>query len=40
VTNDGLDLLPVEDRLLQDIDIEYADYVWDTEDGYCALDNS
>lgn len=31
------DLRPIEDRLLQDIEIDYADYAWDTDDGYCAI---
>jgi hypothetical protein len=40
VPDDRPDLRPIEDRLMQDIEVEYAEYTWDTDDGYCAVDDS
>jgi hypothetical protein len=39
VPDDRPDLVPVEERLLRNIDIEYADYSWNTDDGRCARAN-
>ncbi|MFV1987334.1 MAG: hypothetical protein ACC682_08625 [Gemmatimonadota bacterium] len=40
VPDDRPDLRPIEDRLMQDIEIEYANYAWDTDDGFCTMDDA